>query len=215
MNVKGCYRKQFCQEMIAELTIVLLVLIVAVDLVAIIGGYFELPLKLYWLADADGFLPFLRDDIPMFSRQVESQRDMILVFIFFGAAWSLMAIASAIYFRKRRFVASNWPLSFFKLGSCVLLMRLFQVAWIVHKFHFSIMLNILEEFDEYQNIFADGGKGITWDVLKELYENGTIGAIPLILTGSIALNVIITLISISIISNTAEWRKLNITKHFY
>lgn len=201
--------------MIIGLTIVLLVLLLAVDFVAIIGGYFELPLKLYWLADADGFLPFLRDDVPVFNRQVESQRDMILVFIFFAATWSLMATVSTIYFRKRRFVASNWPLSFFKLGSCVLLLRLFQVIWVAYKFHFSMMRDVLDEFEEYQNIFDDGGKGVTWNVLRELYENGTIGEIPLILTGSIVLNLIISLISILIISNTSEWRELNISKHFY
>ena len=201
--------------MIIEVTLVLLILQFLVDLTAIVGGYFELPLKLYWLSDANGFLPFFRDDIAIFNRQVELHRDMILVFIFFAATWTWISLSSTVYFRKRQFVATNWPLTLFKFGIWAAVMRMFKVIWSMYKFHFLMIPDVLSEFEEYQDVFEDGGTGVTWRILFELYKNGTIGPLPAILTGSLVLNLFLLIISTQIISNTTEWRTLNLSKRIY
>lgn len=201
--------------MIIDFTAIFSGFLLIIDFLAILGGYFELPCKIYWLADAEGFLPFFRDDISIFNRQVELHRDMILVYVFFGATWSCIAVSSIIYFRKRRFVATNWPLAWFKLGTWVMMMRLLKITWSLYKFHFLMMRDVLGEIEEYQDIFEDGKSGINWKILMELYENGTIGGIPPILTVSLLLNLIILILSMKIISDTTEWRRLNVTKTFY
>lgn len=202
--------------MIIEFTALLLSFQFIIDFIAILGGYFELPWKLYWISDAEGFLPFFRDDISIFNRQIELQRDMILVHVFFGATWSWVALSSIIYFRKRRFVATNWPLTWFKFGTWALVMRLLKVTWTMYKFHFLMIRDVLGEIEDYQDIFEDGkGGGFTWKILLELYENGTIGLIPAVLTGSLLINLINLIISMKIISDTMEWRKLNVSKIYY
>jgi hypothetical protein len=201
--------------MIVELTTLLLSFQFFIDFLAILGGYFEIPFKIYWLSDSEGFLPFFRDDISIFNRQVELQRDMILIYVFFCVTWSWVALSSIIYIRKRRFLATNWPLTWFKFGTWALVMRLFKISWALYKFHFVMIRDVLGEIEEYGDVFEDDKSGITWKILMELYDNGTIGFIPAILTGSLLLNLLTLIFSMKIISDTVEWRRLNVSKLFY
>lgn len=204
-----CYRNL----MIIGFIVTLLLIQFSVDIVAILGGYYEFPLNTYWLSDANGFVPFFGNISALFNHQVEQHRDTLLNSILFGATWTFTALCNVIYFRKRRFVASKWPLSLVKLSWWVLMMRLVHVGWYMYKFHFTIMREISNEFDE-DVVLEENGAKITLTILKEMYTNGLIGAIPAILTGSLLLNLAILALILKLTLNTMQWRKLNVSKHY-
>lgn len=183
--------------------IFLLAVLCLIDLLAIIGGYLELPFQMYWLASADGFIPLFRDNLDILDRKVQLQRDFIMISVVFGLIWSLCSCSSAVYFRNRRYVASQWPLTLWKFTSVMLALRIMYTIWSMSKFHFSIMKDFMADIDGVEASF------------RELYANGTIGLIPAVLCASIFLNLFVSILSFLSIATTSDWRRLNISKRIY
>lgn len=193
--------------------VVLLTILALIDISSIIYGYFPCDNYFYWLSDMNsGAVPLFKEDLSVFfNKDIEVLRNLILTIVYFDASLTASSLLGLAHFIKRRFVASNWPLALWKLSTVVLGFRLLMVTWIVKKFHFVLLKDILVEFEDVNDKDADG-----YDYsLLNLYINGTIGWIPASLILSIALNVAILIVSISIIVKTEAWRRLNIKKRIY
>jgi magnesium-transporting ATPase (P-type) len=191
-----------------NVTISLLCIMTAIDSCSIVSGYFRIAwLCLYWLADRNGPMGFFRENETLFNGQVESHRNMILTFVFFCASWSLASTLCGFHFRKRQFLSKGWPLTIWKFACFMCSMRLVIMTWSLVKFHFYLVFELVKTAE----LFDDTDR-ITVDILRELYGNGTIGAIPAILIGSLPLNTLIVILMAKVALDTLEWRTLNVSK---
>lgn len=86
-------------------------------------------------------------------------------------------------------------------------MRLVIMTWSLVKFHFYLVFELVKTAE----LFDDTDR-ITVDILRELYGNGTIGAIPALLIGSLPLNTLIVILMAKVALDTLEWRTLNVSK---
>ena len=193
--------------------VILLLILAAVDISSLLSGYFPCDNYFYWMSDLNGgVIPLFKEDLSIFfNSEIESLRNLILTMVCFAASLTLSSIFLLGFFMKRKFVASQWPLALWKLSTLLLGFRLAMAYWISHKFHFTLLKDILMELEDVDD------KGIdeyTFS-LMQLYANGTIGLIPAGLVVSIVLNLIILTISVSVIMETDEWRRLNIKKRIY
>lgn len=193
--------------------VVLLAILAVIDISAILGGYFPSDNYFYWLNDLNsGVIPLFKEDLGVFfNRDIEVLRNLIVTMVLFSASLTISGFLGLSHFMKRRFVASQWPLALWKLSTIVLGFRLLMVTWIVQKFHKSLLKDILIELEEIDDKDIDNYSYS----LAELYRNGTIGLIPASLFFSITLNIVILIVSISIIVKTEAWRRLNIKKRVY
>lgn len=190
---------------------ILLLFLSVIDISSIFGGYFPSDYCFYWINDLNsGVIPLFSEDLSIFhDRNIETLRNLILTILGLAASMTVSSMFGLGYFMKRRFMASQWPLALWKLSTFLLGFRFIFVIWIVHKFHYTLLRNILmelegvEDKDEYE--FSS----------MQLYGNGTIGIIPAGLIVSLALNFAILLVSMLLIVKTEEWRRLNIKKRVY
>lgn len=189
----------------------LLLFLSVIDISSIFGGYFPSDYYFYWINDLNsGVIPMFSEDLSIFhDRSIETLRNLILTILGLAASMTVSSMFGLGYFMKRRFMASQWPLALWKLSTFLLGFRFICVTWIFHKFHYTLLRNILmelegvEDKDEYE--FS----------VMQLYGNGTIGIIPAGLLVSLALNFAVLLVSMLLIVKTEEWRRLNIKKRVY
>lgn len=196
--------------MLTATLVVLLTILAVIDISAIVGGYFPCDNYFYWLNDLNsGVIPLFKEDLSVFfNRNIEVLRNLILTLIYFAASLTISSLLGLGHFMIRRFVASQWPLALWKLSTIVLGFRLLMVTWIVQKFHYSLLKDILIELEEADEKDLDYS-------LVDLYKNGIIGWIPASLLVSITLNLVVLIVSISLIVKTEAWRRLNIKKRVY
>lgn len=177
--------------LLLTLTVSLLSLI---DLSAIIGGYFE-NILYYWYADKNGVLLLFREEeMDIYEASFISARNWIITLVYFSAVWMVCTALTSRYFGKRRYGASQWPLTLWKMSTCLITLRLFATFIVLYKFHYELI--------EFEN----------FEALISLYANGTVGLIPAVLFGSIFINVLVLIGAIRSIMKTAEWYRLNVAK---
>ena len=175
---------------------IFLTLLSIIDVGAIAGGLFEIPIPFYyWYTDAEGVLLLFRNkDMDISERSFLANRNWIVILSYFSAICSITNFACASRFRMRRYGASQWPLTFWKVATFLMTMRFMSVCIAMYKFHFE-MINLDDTADYI-----------------EIYKEGTIGSIPILLLGSIAVNLFVVLRAIKSIYDISEWRRLNIAK---
>ena len=193
--------------------VILLVILSFIDISAVISGYFpsESYYYFYWMNDLNsGVIPLFKEDLSIFfNREIETLRNLILTMVLFAASLTLSSLIGLGHFMKRRFVASQLPLGLWKVSTLLLVLRAIIASFVSHKFHYTLLKSILIELegieDKENYIFS----------VSELYGNGTIGLIPAGVFASIALNLIVIFLSMSLIIKTEEWRRLNIKRRVY
>lgn len=177
------------------LIIFLLIILSLIDLTAIISGYIEIPF-LYWFSDSESqlLLLFSSQKLDDYDQAFIKSRDWIIILMYLSFLCSVTAAICARFFKRRRYGASQWPLTLWKMNTITMVMRTFSVYAILKKFFYDIIG--IEKLSD----------------AIEMINDGSIGSIVLILISSLLINFFVVISSIKTILNLSEWRRLNIAK---
>lgn len=202
-------------------TLALGTVILVLDAASLLAGLAPLPawLHWYWLRTDDGHTTGLFNTGLELSRAASTILDLLTTFLLQMLAMMLFSLGSCLHFQRRKYTASNWPITLFRLAILLVTTRAIFSVVVAHKFHFQLLqelarssLSDQEDENDVSPWDQPFGDQLRW--VLHLYHNGRLGAPPAILIVTFLLNTILLVIMRQMLQKNRAWRRLNVAKLF-